>query len=108
MTVTPHLVTSLLLSLLMAAPVFALELGDAKSRGLVGERTNGYVAVVEGSADAEALVADINKQRKARYQQIADKNGISLTAVQARAGQKAIGRTPAGQFVDTGSGWQRK
>ena len=99
---------ALVLSLLLALPAFALELGDAKTRGLVGETATGYLAVVQPSAEAQALVETINARRKVHYQKIADKNKISLQAVEVRAGQKAIGKTPAGQFVNPGSGWEKK
>ena len=96
------------LCLVLVAPAFALDLGTAKSSGLVGETSSGYIAAIQPSAQVNELVNSINSQRKAQYQQIAGTNGISLEAVEARAGQKAIGKTPAGQYVNTGSGWQQK
>jgi uncharacterized protein YdbL (DUF1318 family) len=96
------------LSLLLALPAFALELGDAKSGGLVGETNSGYLAAVKPSGEVDALVKDINQRRKAHYEKIAKKNGIGLQAVEVRAGQKAIEKTPAGEFVNTGGGWQKK
>ena len=92
----------------MAAPAFALELGDAKEAGLVGETHTGYLAAVSDSSEVSALVNSINAQRKAHYQQIARKNGISLDAVEARAGKKAIENSAGGAFIDIGNGWQRK
>lgn len=94
--------------LLAAAAAFALTLDEAKARGLVGETHTGYLAAVAPSAEVDALVESINTQRRAQYQQIASEHGISLQAVEARAGLKAIEKTPAGQFVNTGSGWQKK
>lgn len=96
------------LCLVLVAPAVALDLGTAKTSGLVGETSSGYIAAVQPSAQVNELVTSINSQRKAQYQQIASKNGISLQAVEARAGQKALGKTPAGQYVNTGSGWQQK
>ena len=101
-------ITALLLSLLLSLPALALDLGEAKAQGLVGETATGYVAAVKSSPEVNALVKDINAQRKAHYQKIATKNKISLEAVEVRAGQKAIGKTPTGQFVNPGSGWQKK
>lgn len=98
----------LALVFLLALPAHALELGQAKADGLVGETGTGYLAAVKPSAEVDALVADINRQRKAQYQKIAEKNGISLQAVEAQAGLKVIEKTPAGEFIDTGSGWQKK
>jgi uncharacterized protein YdbL (DUF1318 family) len=99
---------TLVMALLLAAPAVALELGEAKSRGMIGETANGYIAAVVSSAEADALVSSINQQRRDRYQQIARKNSISLEAVEVRAGQKAIQKTPAGQYVNRGSGWEKK
>lgn len=101
-------IAALLLSLLLSLPALALDLGEAKAQGLVGETATGYIAAVKSSPEVNALVKDINAQRKAHYQKIATKNKISLEAVEVRAGQKAIGKTPAGQFVNPGSGWQKK
>ncbi len=100
--------TALLLGLLLSVAAFAMDLSEAKTRGLVGETATGYVAAVKGSQEVAALVKSINEQRRERYRQIAGSNGISVQAVEVRAGQKAISRTPAGQFVDSGSGWQKK
>jgi uncharacterized protein YdbL (DUF1318 family) len=96
------------LCLVLVTPAFAVDLGSAKSSGLVGETSSGYIAAIKPSAEVDALVSSINSQRKAQYQQIASNNGISLSAVEVRAGQKAIGKTPAGHYVNTGNGWQQK
>ena len=102
------LIGVLFLSMLLSLPALALELGDAKAQGLVGETAQGYLGAIKSSAEVDALVENINSKRKAQYQKIADKNKISLQAVEARAGQKAISRTPAGQFVNPGGGWQKQ
>ena len=103
----PAFVTATLITLLSVAAL-AEDLGTAKSKGLVGETNSGYVAAVEPSDKVNALVTDINQQRKARYSAIAKENNISLNAVEARAGLKAIEKTPDGHYVNTGEGWQKK
>jgi uncharacterized protein len=102
------IVGALSLSLLMALPAFALDLGEAKSSGLVGETNTGYIAAIKPSAEVDTLVADINSQRKVYYEKIANENGISLQAVEVRAGLKAIEKTPSGEYINTGTGWQIK
>ena len=97
-----------LVLLLTSISVLALDLGQAKAEGLVGETTSGYLAVVVSSPEAEEVVNNINAQRRTHYQSIADKNGTSLSAVEALAGQTAIERTSAGHFINTGSGWETK
>ena len=57
--------SAFILSLLLALPAFALDLGDAKARGLVGETAAGYLGAVKPSAEVNTLVKDINAQRKA-------------------------------------------
>lgn len=103
-----QILATLVLALLFALPALALDLGEAKSKGLVGETANGYLGAVKSSSDVDALVKGINDKRKAHYEKIAKKNGISLEAVEVRAGQKAIGKTPAGQYINSGSGWEKK
>ena len=101
-------VAALGISISLSSPAFALDLDEAKAQGLVGEVNSGYLAAVKSSAEVQALVDDINRKRKSHYQKIADKNGISLLAVEARAGQKAIEKTARGGFINTGEGWERK
>ncbi len=88
---------------------FALDLDTAKSQGLVGERPDGYLGVVHGgSAEAAALVKDINAKRRAVYVDIAGKRGTSIGAVEVTAGQKAIEKTEPGNFILDGDHWVRK
>jgi uncharacterized protein YdbL (DUF1318 family) len=96
------------LLLAVVLPASALDLAEAKSLGLVGETASGYIAAVQPSADVDALVQDINQRRKEQYMKIAERNGITLEAVEVRAGQKALQKTPAGEFVNRGSGWEKQ
>ena len=99
----------LLAGLLVGGPALALDLQQAKERGLVGETPSGYLAVVQGGADASRVVNDVNRLRKQHYLSIAKRNGTSLAAVEALAGKKAIELTPAGQYIQLPNGkWVRK
>lgn len=95
-----------------AAPAFAqMELDDAKAAGLIGERPDGLVGVVDGAggADVQALVDAVNAQRLSRYAEIAANNNSTIEAVQAVAGAQLIERTPPGQYVmDAGGTWFAK
>ncbi len=88
---------------LLLAPVagWADALDDAKTAGLVGERPDGFLGVVDpgASKDVKALVEDINAKRTVHYQKIAEKEGTTVTAVAALAGKKLLERTPAGLYV---------
>ena len=104
---------SKILLLLLVFPLMAsaVTLDDAKGKGLVGETWKGYLAAVEASpsADVEALVNEVNTKRRTQYERIAEKNGISVEDVEKVAGQKAIDKTAAGQFIKhEGGGWQTK
>tara|TARA_R110002096_G_scaffold138317_3_gene291919 strand:+ start:2570 stop:2899 length:330 start_codon:yes stop_codon:yes gene_type:complete len=95
---------------LNAACVFAADLQQVKSEGLVGEQLNGYLGVVNSGATAEvrALVADVNAKRKAQYEAIAAKNGTSIETIELLAGKKAIEKTEAGNYVQSATGWSKK
>jgi uncharacterized protein len=98
------------LALAVALPAFALDLDEARSKGAVGERSDGYVAAVKDSPSDEVkhLVDEVNAKRRAHYEEIAGRNGAPVEAVAALAGQKLIANAPAGQFVNDGSGWKKK
>ena len=92
-----------------ASVSWALGLQDAKSQGLVGEQSNGYLGAVKGGGDVKALIEDINAKRKRTYEDIAKRNNTSLDAVEALAGKTAIETTPAGQFIRLPTGeWVKK
>jgi uncharacterized protein len=90
---------------------YAVDLQQAKSQGLVGEKPDGYLGLVATNAPVEVkqLVADINQQRKSSYQEIARRNNTSLQAVEALAGKKAIEKTSPNHLIQLPSGqWVKK
>ena len=93
-----------------AACVYALDLQQIKSEGLVGEQLNGYLGTVDSSANAEvkALVNDVNAKRKSKYESIAAENSTSLETVELLAGKKAIEKTKSGNYIQTAAGWKKK
>ena len=102
--------TVLLLLSLFASVAIAADLNQAKQKGLIGERADGYLGMVVSSAPADvvAMVADVNKKRKAQYEKIAKSNSITIAQVQALAGKKAIERTRGGDWIMVNGGWQKK
>ena len=94
--------------LFFGSSAYAMTLQEAKTAGLLGEQADGYVGVVSANAEASQIAVSINAQRRTGYQEIANRNGTSLDAVEALAGQAAIKKTPGGQYVNTGGGWQMK
>ena len=80
----------------------------AKEAGLLGEQSNGYLGVVRASGNAAEVAQQINAARKAEYQKVARDNDISLNDVELIAGQKAIDRTPRGQYIKLNGQWRQK
>jgi uncharacterized protein YdbL (DUF1318 family) len=96
---------------LLAAPALAASLDQAKAAGLVGERIDGYLGLVDPNApaDVRAMVDKINTERQAKYKQIADKQGAPVAAVAQIAGTKLIERTPKGEYILGANGqWRKK
>jgi uncharacterized protein len=88
---------------------WAFSLEEAKTRGLVGEKLNGYLGVVNPSSqEAQAVVDEINQKRRRAYEEIASRNKTPLATVEALAGEKAIQNTKPGYFVEGPGGWTKK
>jgi uncharacterized protein YdbL (DUF1318 family) len=96
---------------LAIAPAQAGPLEDAKAAGLVGERIDGYLGVVDSNTpgSVRSLVEQINAERQAKYAEIAQKQGAPVAAVAQIAGKKLIERAASGEYVMGANGqWQRK
>lgn len=108
-TLTPLI--SLVFCLLISSTAFAATLQEAKEDGIIGERRDGYVGfVISGaSAEVQAMVQDVNRQRRELYQQIAQQNKISVEQVSALAYEKAVEATQSGHYLQDPSGaWVKK
>ncbi len=98
-----------LLMLLQSA--WALDIGDAKDRGLVGEANTGYLAAVQTPASAEvrALIADVNEKRKEQFEKTAENTGTTLAQVANRFYELAVQKTQPGHYYQDRDGrWQKK
>ncbi len=105
------LLAGLALVLAGAHEAAADRLDDAKAAGWVGERVDGYLGIVDADApaDVKRLVRDINAERRARYESIAERNDTTLEAVERLAGKKLIERAAPGAYVMDSTGrWKRK
>ena len=101
----------LVAALALPAAASGLNLGRLKGQGVVGEKADGYVAVVvaQSSAPIEAVVKSVNGRRRVVYEAIARKNSASVDAVALLAGTKLIARAPKGDWVTDADGvWRRK
>ncbi|MGD9852315.1 MAG: YdbL family protein [Nitrospirales bacterium] len=108
--ITQLLIGCLLVGFL-ALPSWGVTLDEAKQKGMLGERPDGYLGVVTPSTDTAVidLMKEINQKRQEVYQTIADKNGTALSTVEALAGEKALKQTPPGQYILLPSGeWSIK
>ena len=104
-----------ILMLCISLPAMAISLEEAKNRldevksqGLVGEKPTGYLGVVRNESQATEIVRVINQARREEYARIAHKHDIAVTKVESVAGQKAIEKTPAGQYIMKDDEWVTK
>jgi len=103
------LVTLLMLFAVQSA--WAIDIHAAKDQGLVGESTTGYLAAVQSPASTEvnALIAEVNKKRKERFEMAAEKTGTTIAQVQNRFYELAVQKTHAGHYYqDSGGKWVKK
>ncbi|ROS04968.1 hypothetical protein EDC56_0486 [Sinobacterium caligoides] len=98
----------LLTSCLYFSSAMALDIGEAKTRGLVGEKPDGYAATIKSDPEAKALVDEINAKRKANYQALAKKNKLSLSQVESLAGDKSLKKTAKGHYIYQNGRWVKK
>lgn len=90
--------------MLLAAPALALDLDEARSRGIVGEKLDGYVTVIHSSAEADKLAADVNARRLDEYTRIGKQNGQSPAVVGKLASPKIISGLPKGALYEGNNG----
>lgn len=79
--------------------------------GIVGERADGYLGLVKGSADAavQRKVNEVNVKRRALYERLARETGTTVEAVGAVTGEKQIAKTPSGAYYMGADGqWVKK
>lgn len=101
--------TLALLGALIAFPALALDLHQARSTGLVGERLDGYAEALKTTPETQALVADVNAKRKQEYARISKENGQPVDAVAKLAAQQIIGNLGAGSsYQGADGGWKKK
>src|SRR5690606_32594680 len=111
MKIFKTLTQAIAIGLLLISTALAATLEEAKASGLIGEKQDGYIGFVQSSvpADVQALVADVNAQRRQRYEQIARENGIDVRDVAKLAFTRALENTLSGNYVESAPGqWTRK
>jgi uncharacterized protein YdbL (DUF1318 family) len=97
---------------LTASIAHADALDDARTKGLLGERPDGYVDVVNpgASADIISLKEQINAQRRKIYQQLAGEKGVPVEEVGALAAEKTIAQKlkPGMYYMNSSGQWVQK
>jgi uncharacterized protein YdbL (DUF1318 family) len=97
---------------LAALPARADSLEEARAAGQVGERADGYIALVDSnaSADVKKLVDDVNSQRRAAYQKIAGEKGVPAEQIGAITAEKIIREIlkPGMYYMDASGSWKTK
>ncbi|WP_018148639.1 YdbL family protein [Henriciella marina] len=100
-------------AIVSTAPAMAAnpEVEAAKDQGVIGERIDGYLGIVEGGADPSLarLVQDINNRRRAAYGETADRTGTTPQQVARVTGERLIEQAEPGEYImdDSGS-WSQK
>ena len=72
--------------------------------GLVGGQTLFALTLEE----AQDLTSEVYQKRRQAYEEIARRNGTSVSAVETLAGEKAVQNTKPGNFVEGPGGWMKK
>ncbi len=83
-------------------------IADLKSRGVVGENSNGLLAFVTAKREQEAVVREENRDRNRLYEMIADRNGQTREVVASRAALRHAERARSGEYLLRDGGWQQK
>ncbi len=87
----------------------AISLEEAKAKGLLGEKLNGYLGIINaGNPEVQALANDVNQKRRQAYEDIARRDGTTLDVVESLAGEKAVQKTRPGNYVEGAGGWMKK
>lgn len=100
-----------ILLMLLTQAGWALDIQEAKERGLVGEAVSGYVAAVKTPASAEvrALIAGVNARRRAEFERTAAKTRATVEQVSYRFYELAVQRTARGHYYQDREGrWVKK
>ena len=78
-----HVVAALAACVIVGAAfsAAALDLKTARARGLVTEKSDGYIAAEQNTAEVATLVRTVNAKRRAEYERISVANGQSVEVV---------------------------
>ncbi len=98
---------------LMAAWAADPLVDQAKAMGVIGEKFDGYIGIVDQSRvtpDLQRRIDQINNGRLAEYKSIGDKTGVALADVGIGMGEKLFARAESGEMLKPGPSdpWVKK
>jgi uncharacterized protein len=94
---------------LIAASAYALDLQGARDQGILGEKSDGYVAVVKQAPGADQLAAEVNTRRKAEYLRISKEQNQPADVVAKLAAAQIVQKLTTGnKYQDANGGWNQK
>jgi len=80
-----------------------------RDQGVVGEGADGFAILRDGAgADVQALVDQINAQRRDFYQSKADEQGVDISAIQEIYAAAIYDNAPVGWWFLIDGGWVQK
>jgi uncharacterized protein YdbL (DUF1318 family) len=82
---------------------------DLKTRGVVGENNQGFLAFIQGKNEKQDVVSAENNDRKTVYKAIAKKQGTSVKLVGQRRAKQLAQRAKPGEWIQNPDGkWYQK
>ena len=84
------------------------QLATYKAQGKVGEKLNGFLAVIQDRKATRNLVKTINQERLKHYEKIALNNQLTLQEVEYIAGKKVAERAKKGHYIQQNGQWIKK
>ncbi len=108
---------SILVSVLIAGPAMAElesmkarlpQIVEMKTKGIIGEQTDGYLGLVKDDATAKALVEAENADRRQEYGKRAAVQGQSVEALAGILGEAIVRREKPGRFIRKDGGWSKQ
>ncbi len=84
------------------------QLATYKTQGKVGEKLNGFLAVIQDRKATRKLVKTINQERLKHYEKIALDNQLTLQEVEYLAGKKSTEKAKKGHYIQKNGQWIKK
>ena len=85
------------------------EISSLKDKGVIGENNKGFLEFRSGDKSKQGLINAENKDRKAVYGAIAEKQGVSAVLVGERRAKQIAQKGKKGQWFQSADGkWYKK